>query len=73
MRAVTIGIIAIVGLAAVLFSFVALGHTLDVLAAARLRSGGEAVLSGIIAVVFWLIAAGAAFAAIRLFQQRRGR
>ena len=72
MRAVNSAIIIILVLAAVFCVYLALSETLSVITGVR-RRDTQVVFSAISAVVFWLIAAGAAFAAIRLFQQRRGR
>ena len=72
MRAVHSAIIIILVLAAVACVYLALPETLSVITGVR-RRDTQVVFSAISAVVFWLIAAAAAFAAIRLFQRRRGR
>ena len=72
MRAVTSGIIVIVGLAAVFCAYLALGETLAVITGVR-RRDPQVVFGVISAAVLWLIAAAATFAAVRLFQRQRVR
>ena len=73
MRALTAGLAMLLVLAALFFGCMALAETRSVISALRHGSGGEALFSGIGALVFWLVVAGAVFGAVRFVQQTRTR